>query len=161
MFKKIVLLVGILLLICTVYGEIYFDELEVKETENKDNVSFTIDKVENQKYILKFQHYGNINESMRVYLYLNDNLVYTIDEGNKGSPSSKKNESIDITNYLKNGENILKLVGENLAVEGDYNPYYKLRNITINPTAKAPIPFGVVIFSLIGMAFLLIRYSKN
>ncbi|ENN96587.1 hypothetical protein J422_01455 [Methanocaldococcus villosus KIN24-T80] len=158
MLKKMIILVGILLLISAIYGEaLNLGSLNVTKKQKMKNISFTINKVKNQKYTLNFIHYGNINENMKVYLYLNDNLIYTIGDSNDGSGHYKKRKSLDITKYLNDGSNILKLEGENLNT-ANYSVYYKLENITIStPTTKTPIPLGAVILTLIAIPLIILR----
>ncbi|XRP96780.1 hypothetical protein ACO3UB_07515 [Methanocaldococcus sp. 16A] len=156
MLKKMIFLVGILLLCGVVYGETIPipGELEVTKNKHVDNITFNIDKVENQEYILKFQHYGTFSFSgnFNVSLYLNGNLIYTINDSNNAAPFNKKTASITITNYLKNGNNVLELKVTGNNIKGNY---YKITNIfilttpTTNPTTKTPIPPLAIILTLI------------
>lgn len=165
MFKKMISLIGILLLVGTVYGEaIYIEDLTIKDSNNYETTKpFTINKVENQAYDLSFVHYGNV-DNITVVLYLNNYSIFIIKKdhlinfGNKNKPTI----SIDITDRIVNGKNniSLKLVEGNPAK----NQWYKLNRITIstqNPPIKTPVPLGAIAISLIGVLILLVRHHEN
>ena len=140
----------------------YFEYIKVTESNPTKTIIFNIDKVENYTYKLSFVHYGNIKESMQVYIYLNGNLVYTIDDSNDASPTYRKNATINITNYLRNGENVLKVEGVNLIGNENYHPYYVLDEVYINEPTKAPINFKLMIYTLLIISFLMYReYLKK
>ncbi len=136
----------------------YFDYIKVNENIPVKTVTFKINKADNYSYKLSFVHYGNINKDMKINLYLNGNLIYTIDDSNDASPAYKKNVTIDITNYLKDGKNILKVEAVNLIGNENYHPYYVLKDVYINePQTKTPISFGLMVITLLIMSFLIYK----
>ena len=79
--KNIVILCLFLLLLNGVFAEnveYNFGYIKINRTKTTKICNFFIDKMENCIYILTFEHYGNINESMKVEIYLNENLIYII-----------------------------------------------------------------------------------
>lgn len=150
--RKYLIILVLLLFLSSSFGY-YFDYIKVSESNPIKTITFKINKAENYSYKLSFVHYGNINKSMKVNIYLNGNLAYTIDDSNDASPAYKKNASIDITNYLKDGENVLKVEGMNLIGNENYHPYYVLKDIYINEPAKTPIDFKLMIYALLIICF--------
>ena len=156
--KNIIILCLFLLLLNGVFAY-DFGKIKVNHNEDSKIYDFSIDKVENYNYYLTFEHYGNIGSGMKVNIYINGNLVYTIDDSNDGSGNYKKNASIDITNYLNNGSNTLEVKGINF-VPGRY---YVLKNTHINEpsTIKVPISITQVIIYMITTVFIGMGYLKS
>ncbi|XRP97101.1 hypothetical protein ACO3UB_00890 [Methanocaldococcus sp. 16A] len=157
--RKILLILLHLLFLNSIYGY-YFGYIKVNENTLLYEKDFKINKDENYKYKLYFVHYGNINENMKVKIYLNDNLIYTIDDANDGSGNYKKKVIIDITDYLENGENVLKVEGINIKGNETYHPYYVLDECYIDEPMKTSITFGSVFLTLI-LIGLIILYSPK
>jgi len=162
--KNIVILCLFLLLLNGVFAEnveYNFGYIKINRTKTTEICNFFIDKMENCIYILTFEHYGNINESMKVEIYLNENLIYIIDDSNDGSSRYKKNVSIDITSYLENGSNTLMVEGKNL----DKRRYYVLNKTSIickpSTTVKVPVSIPQVILSSIMTIFISLEYLTN
>ena len=88
-------------------------------------------------------------------------MVYTIDDSNDSSPAYKKNVSIDITDYLKDGENVLKVEGVNLIGNETYHPYYVLDEVYINEPVKSSITFESIILILLIIGFLICNYQSK
>lgn len=156
--KNIVILCLFLLLLNGVFAY-DFGRINVNYNNENEICNFNINKVENYTYYLTFEHYGNINKTMKVEIYLNGNLIYTIEGDNRGFPFDKNNVSIDVTNYLNNGSNTLRVEGINF-VPGRY---YVLDNIHINEplTIKVPISITQVMIYTIATVFVGIRYLKS
>ncbi|AIJ04914.1 hypothetical protein JH146_0063 [Methanocaldococcus bathoardescens] len=154
--RKYLILTMLLLLLNSSFGY-YFEYIKITESNPTKTITFKINKVENYTYKLSFVHYGTIKENMQVNIYLNGNLVYVIDDSNDASPAYKKNVSIDITDYLKDGENVLKVDGVNLIGNGNYHPYYVLKDVYINEPTKTPIDFKLMIYTLLIIGFLIYR----
>ncbi|WP_423792907.1 hypothetical protein ACPB8Q_01515 [Methanocaldococcus indicus] len=158
MKKYIIVLILILILnVCMSY---YINYIKVNEESPNKSITFTINKVEIYSYKMSFVHYGNINKNMKVNIYLNGNLIYVIDDSNDGSGNYKKNVTIDITNYLKNGKNTLRVEGMNLIGNDSYHPYYVVKDININEPIKTPINFELMIFSLLIIGLIIVKLSK-
>ena len=159
--RKIFILMILLFISIISVNAYYLGYIEVKEDCFNITKSFNINKIDNYTYYLKFIHYGNINSSMEVDIYLNGRLVYKIDDSNDGSGNYKKNVSIDITNYLKDGKNVLRVVGINLMGNELYHPYYVLNNVYINEPTKTPIKFEIAILTLILMTTIVRCYIRE
>ena len=164
--KNIVILCLFLLLLNGVSADNvkHIGYIKINYRETTEIYNFSINKMEDCTYILTFEHYGNINESMRVEIYLNEKLIYTIDDSNDGSTNSKKNVNIDITNYLENRSNTLKVVGINIT-KGSYPSYYVLNKTSIickpSTTVKVPVSIPQVILSSIMTIFISLEYLTN
>ncbi|CAB3289251.1 conserved protein of unknown function [Methanocaldococcus lauensis] len=157
--KTLLLILLSLLLLNCIFGY-YFGYIKVNEKSPTYKKGFYIN-VENYTYKLHFIHYGNIKENMQINIYLNGKLVYSIDDSIDGSGSYKKNASIDLTNYLKDGENVLKVEGINLKGNETYHPYYVLDNVEIKEPTKSPISFGSNVLTLILIGIIIFYYRKK
>ena len=73
---------------------------------------------------------------MVVNIYLNNHLIYKINDSNDASPAYMRNVSIDITNHVVNGVNTLKIEGINLVGSNSYHPYYVLKEVRINEPVR-------------------------
>ena len=84
--KNIVILCLFLLLLNGVSADIDANPkyIKVNNTNPEASAYFDVNKVEGYTYYLTFEHYGTINESMKVEIYLNGNLIYTIEGDNRG-----------------------------------------------------------------------------
>jgi len=133
--KKISMILIFLFLLGEVFGY-YSERMNISEDQADKTVVFNITKINNYTYNLKFIHYGNLQEDMQVNIYVNDHLVYKINDSNDGSPAYKKNVTVNITNYLKNGKNILKIEGINIVGNESYHPYYVLKEVCINEPVR-------------------------
>ncbi|ADC69093.1 conserved hypothetical protein [Methanocaldococcus sp. FS406-22] len=158
--RKYLIILALILFLNSSFGY-YLGYIEVTESNPAKTITFNMNKVENYTYKLSFVHYGNIKENMQVNIYLNENLVYTIDDSDDTSPAYKKNISIDITDYLKNGENVLKVEGVNLIGNESYNPYYVLKDVYINEPTKTPISFELMIYTLLIISYLIYIFNEN
>ena len=162
--KNIITLCLFLLLLNGVFAY-NFGYIKVNHNDGSKTYDFSIDKVENYNYYLTFEHYGNIGSGMKVNIYINGNLVYTIDDSKDGSGRYKKKASIDITDHLNNGSNTLKVEGVNLVADPskDYYPYYALNKVHINEpfTLRVPISITQVIIYLITTVFISMQYLKS
>ena len=140
----------------------YCSEMEITSKIPEKTVSFNIHKISNYTYSISFTHYGNIKNYTTVEIYLNNHLIYVIKKSNNntGSGNYKKSVSINITNYLNNGENTLKMVGHNMNAS-NYTPYYKLENIHINEPIKLPVPTPTLILSILLITVLILRNEIN
>ncbi|MBW9222922.1 hypothetical protein KKP88_00710 [Methanothermococcus sp. SCGC AD-155-K20] len=142
-----------------------FGYIKVNHNEGSKTYDFNIDKVESYTYYLTFEHYGNINDSMKVEVYLNGNLIYTIDDSSKGFTWGKENASIGITNYLNNGSNTLKVEGTNLVADTGigYYPYYALNKVHINEPFTIGVPLSItqVIIYIITTIFISMQYMAK
>ncbi|AEF95783.1 hypothetical protein [Methanotorris igneus] len=134
----------------------YFDYIKVNEKQNV-SVEFECDKIGNYTYKLHFIHYGNIKENMQINIYLNGNLVYKIGDSNDASPAHEKNVTVDITDYLKDGENVLRVEGISIKGNETYHPYYVLDEVYINEPIKSPISFRSVVLTLILTTFIILK----
>ncbi|MBW9221455.1 hypothetical protein KKP97_00125 [Methanothermococcus sp. SCGC AD-155-C09] len=162
--KNILILCLFLLLLNGVFAY-DFGKIKVNHNDGSKTYDFNIDKVENYTYNLNFEHYGNIGSGMKVNIYINGNLVYTIDDSKDGSGRYKKKVSIDITNYLNNGSNTLKVEGVNLVADPsrDYYPYYALNKVHINEpfTLRVPVSLTQVIIYIITTVYIGMQYLKS
>jgi hypothetical protein len=133
--KKLLIILALFLLLNGVFGY-HSEKINISETFPNKTITFKIDKIKNYTYMLSFTHYGNLQENMNVNIYLNEHLIYKINDSNDASPAYMRNVSIDITNYLVNGVNTLKIEGIDLVGGNSYHPYYVLKNIYINEPIK-------------------------
>ncbi|EHP87931.1 hypothetical protein [Methanotorris formicicus] len=147
--KKIVLMLIIFLIMGNVFGY-YFGYIKVSGSNPLYEKEFDIEKVGNYTYYLNFVHYGNINESMEINIYLNGDLVYKIDDSNDAFPANKKNTSVDVTSYLKDGKNVLKVEGINLT-----GRYYVLDDTQIIEPIKTPITPKSILTILLILTYIL------
>ena len=139
----------------------YNPEMIINSDTPEKNISFNINKASNYSYNISFIHFGNIKNYTTVEIYLNNHLIYIISKSNNntGSGIYKKSISIDITDNLTNGMNILKIVGKNMDAI-NYTPYYELENIYINEPIKTPIPIAGIIITIVMLCFFII-YRKD
>ena len=156
-YKYLILTIFLLflLLLNSSFGY-YFGKINVSTNHNIYEKEFNINKVENYTYKLSFIHYGIMNKTGVVYIYLNDIVIYKIDKGNKINSNQKPypKVSINITDYLKDGRNKLKVYAEKL----NSHNYYVLKDVYINePQTKTPISFGLMIITLLIMSFLIYK----
>ena len=133
----------------------YFGKINVSTNHPVYEKEFEINKVENYTYKLSFVHYGVMNKTGRINIYLNDNVIYTIDKTNKININQKPypKVSIDITGYLKEGKNTLKVYAENL---NNHN-YYVLKDVYINEPTKTTIGFELMIYTLLIIGYLMYK----
>lgn len=164
MLKKIIILMGIFSLFGMVYGEIInIGDLTISESNKETTKTFTLNKIENQKYILKFQHYGVKTKNITIYLYLNNNHIFTIDDNNSHHNNVKpySNITLDISSVVVDGNNniSLKLVDGNLG-SGSWG--YKINDAVITtPTAvKTPIPTSAIVLSILAVFFIVSNEKK-
>ncbi|XRO77717.1 hypothetical protein ACO3VM_04090 [Methanocaldococcus sp. 10A] len=158
--KRFMLILLLLLFLSSIFGY-YFGYIKVNEESPSYKKEFDINKVENYTYKLYFIHYGNIKENMKVNIHLNGNLIYTIDDANDGSGHYKKETVVDITDYLKDGKNVLKVEGIHINGNETYHPYYVLDNVYINEPTKSLISFKCGVLTLILMGFIIIFYYEK
>ncbi|ABR56229.1 hypothetical protein [Methanococcus aeolicus] len=156
-----ILIILLVLIIIVPINAYYTSEISINSNIPEKNISFTINKISNyDNYNISFTHFGNIKNYTVVKIFINNKEIYTISKSNNntGSGSYKKSISIDITNYLNNGDNTLKMVGNNMGAP-NYTPYYKLKNIHITEPVKTPIPTIALIFSSILITIIIL--NKN
>ncbi|BAP60361.1 hypothetical protein MMKA1_02440 [Methanococcus maripaludis KA1] len=153
LFNNLFFVFSVFLLISSVYS--YSDYYKVNVDEKSKTETFNIDKVENYTYKLSYVHYGNLQEGMYVKIFVNGNNIheYSKDLSNTGSGAYKKSENkTDITNYLVNGSNELK-IESNIWKTENSSPYYVLENFEITEhevsTIKLPISQNVNFFVFI------------
>jgi hypothetical protein len=166
MFKKIITIVlGIFSLFGMIYGEtIDIGDLTISHSHNETTKSFTLHKIENQKYILKFQHYGIKTKNITIYLYLNNNHIFTIDDGNSHRNNIKPypNITLDVSSIVVDGNNniSLKLANGNL---GGGSWGYKINDAILvsSSTAKAPIPTPALLVSILAITAIILKNKNN
>lgn len=161
LFNNLFFVFSIFLLISSVYS--YSDYYKVNVDEKSKTETFNIDKVENYTYKLSYVHYGNLQEGMYVKIFVNGHNIreYSKDLSNTGSGAYKKLENkTDITNYLVNGSNELK-IESNIWKTENSSPYYVLENFEITEhevsTINLPISSDVNFFVFILCLICLIR----
>lgn len=155
---KYLILIMLLLFLSSSFGY-YFGKITVSTNHPVYEKEFEINKVENYTYKLSFVHYGIMNKTGVIYICLNDVVIYKIDKSNKININQKpySNVSIDITDYLKDGRNKLKVYAEKL----NSHNYYVLKDVYINEPTKTPISFGLMVSALLVIGLLIIRGIKN
>jgi len=158
--NKFLFIISIFLLISSVNGY-YADYLKVNAQDQTLTETFNIDKVDNYTYKLSYVRYGNIQEGMYVKLYVNGNIVkeYSKDFSNLEFGESDELD-IDITNYLQNGSNELK-IESNIWKTENSSPYYVIKNFKIsepNTTVKLPISLNLNFLAVIlCLIFVIVR----
>ncbi|XRO75804.1 hypothetical protein ACO3TA_02785 [Methanocaldococcus sp. 28A] len=158
--RKCYIILLVFLLLNSIFGY-YLGYIKINEESPTYKEEFDINKLVNYTYKLYFIHYGNIKENMQVNIYLNEKLVYKIDDSIDGSGNYKKEAVIDIRDYLKDGKNVLKVEGINLKGNETYHPYYVLDEVYINEPTKSPISFGSVFLTLILIGLIIFYYEKK
>ncbi|WP_456471497.1 hypothetical protein [Methanocaldococcus sp.] len=151
-----ILRILIILFLLSYVSAFYYDKIIINENNPEKEINFNFSKVDNYKYNLTFFHYGNIKRDMKVEIYLNNKLIYIIDKS--AFPGDKKFVSLDITDYLKDGRNVLKVKGVNFNNSPNYSPYYALDNIYINHPSNSPINLSLILI-LLFLFTLFIFYS--
>ncbi len=145
-----------------VYGDVVIGDLTISKYCNETTKLFTIHKLENQKYFLKFQHYGLKTKNITICLYLNNILIYTIDSSNSHHINNKPypNVTLDVSSDIINGKNniTLRLVKGNLG-----NGWgYKISNAIIYTSSmKLPPPYASIIISILGIIVTVLKYSSK
>ena len=165
--KNIVILCLFLLLLNGVFAddgdEKHLGKITISSSISERIINFDINKLENYRYYLKFEHYGTIGEDIQVNVYINENLVYTIDDSNNVPPWSPEEVEIDITEHLENGNNILRVEGINLSRYR--RRYYTLNNIYIickpSTTVKVPVSITQAIISIIATMLISVKYLSK
>ncbi len=151
-------LIFFLLFLCINISYSYnFGYIKLNVTNPMYMKEFYIDKA-NYSYIFSFNHYGNINKSMKIEIYLNENLIYIIDDSNDGSGNYKKSVSLNVSKYLRNGKNILKIKG--YLKKGNYSPYYVLSNAQISEPYTVPISNFMVFITLMILGIIVVFLYK-
>ena len=161
--RGVLLLFFLLLVINGIYAY-NFGYIKINYKENSKSYNFHINKVENYTYYLTFEHYGNIDEGMEVKIYLNGKLIYTIKGDNRGFTWDVKKVKVDITEYLNNGSNTIKIEGVLRAdPDRDYYPYYVLDGVRIDEpfTVKVPVSIVQVVVCVITTVLVGIKYLKK
>ena len=158
---KIFLILIILNIFLVSVNAYHCSEIKITSENPEKTVSFNIHKTLNYTYNMSFTHYGNIKNYTTVEIYLNNHLLYTIKKSNNntGSGNYKKSVSINITNYLNNGENTLKMRGDNMNAL-NYTPYYTLENIYINEPIKSSVPTPALIIGSLLITIIILK-NKN
>ncbi|MBB6401854.1 hypothetical protein HNP92_001159 [Methanococcus maripaludis] len=125
----------ILFLLFSSSNALELNDLSVSSTHTEVSKSFSINKVEDYTYILSYNRYGTLNETIVANIYLNGQMIAMHGEGSQRNDFSK-----DITNILKDGENSLKIVSE---IPPTYTVSFKIRDIQISePTPIINLPIS-------------------
>ena len=157
-----ILLLFLLLLLIDGVSAYDFGYIKINYKEDSKTYNFQIDKVENYTYNLTFEHYGNIDKGMGVKIYLNGKLIYTIEGDGRGFTWDVKRVKIDVTDYINNGSDTLKVEGVNLKADPErrYYPYYVLDGVRIDEpfTVKVPVSIAQVVVCVIVMIVVGVGY---
>ena len=163
-YRNILILILLLLLLDGAFAY-NFGYIKINYKESSKTYNFHINKVENYTYYLTFEHYGNIDSDMGVKIYINGEVIYSIEGDGRGFTWDVKKVKIDVTNYLNNGNNTLRIEGVNLKTDPDrkYYPYYVLDNVKIDEpfTLRVPVSIVQVIICLITTVLVSMRYLRK
>ena len=160
--NRIILILLLSLLVINGVFAHSFGYIKINYKENSKTYKFQIDKVENYTYNLTFEHYGNIDKGMGIKIYLNGKLIYTIEGDGRGFTWDVKRVKIDVTDYINNGSNTLKVEGMNLKADPErkYYPYYVLEGVRIDEpfTVKVSVSIIQVVVCVIVMMVVGVGY---
>lgn len=163
-YRSILMLLFLLLVVNGVFAY-NFGYIKINYKESNKTYNFHIEKIENYTYNLTFEHYGNIDEDMKVNIYLNDKLIYTIEGEGRGYTWGKKKTKIDITEYLNNGGNTLRIEGINLnsSSKDNYHPYYVLNNVEIDEPfiLRVSVSIAQVVICIVTTTLVSMWYFKK
>ena len=163
-YRNILILILFLLLLDGAFAY-NFGYIKINYKESSKTYNFHINKVENYTYYLTFEHYGNIDSDMGVKIYINGEVIYSIEGDGRGFTWDVKKVKVDVTEYLNSGSNTLRIEGVNLRADPNrkYYPYYVLDNVKIDEpfTFRVPVSIVQVIICLITTLLVSIRYLRK